>query len=213
MSEKSSTFAPQNDFLHLMKKWILLVALWVATLNAAFAATTLDADLKAALPSKDIYLPGPPEVGSPIWLDDSIKYFHYKEIGNRFDAEKGECWDSAWANMNEQYYFALYRVTADSVMNAPFIDVTWTRTNTGKYTVTKTHNTTDYPEINKLWELCVAMKEANTESRERPRPYKYFGYWYKGKNLILTVMMLLPILPATAISQDSSKGVCCISTR
>ena len=160
-------------------------ALVVATMcSFAYAATgiTLDAELKAALPSKDIYLPGPPEVGSPVWLDDSTKYFQYKEIGNRYDEEKQECWDSAWANMNEQYYFALYRLTADSVMNAPFIDVTWTRGATpGKYTVTKTHNTTDYPEINKLWDMCVAMKEANTESRERPRPYKYFGWWYKGK--------------------------------
>ena len=166
-----------------MKKLFALVALLVATFTGSYAATvvTLDADLRAALPSKDTYLPGPPEVGSPVWLDDSTKYFYYKEIGNRFDNDKGECWDSAWALMNEPYDFALYRVSADSVMNAPFIDVTLTRVTPGKYTVEKTHNTTDYPEMNKLWELCVAMKEANTESRERPRPYKYFGYWYKGK--------------------------------
>ena len=83
--------------------WALIVA---TMCSFAYAATgiTLDAELKTALPSKDIYLPGPPEVGSPVWLDDSTKYFQYKEIGNRYDEEKQECWDSAWANMNEQYY-------------------------------------------------------------------------------------------------------------
>lgn len=169
------------NFMSIMKKLFALVALLAATLTGVYAAVSLDAEFKAALPSKDIYLPGPPEVGSSVWLDDSIKYFQYKEIGNRFDTEKQEYWDSAWANMNEQYYFALYRLTADSVMNAPFIDVTWTRSKPGTYTVAKTHNTTEYPEMNKLWDMCVAMKEANTESRTRPRPYKYFGYWYKGK--------------------------------
>ncbi len=164
-----------------MKKLFVLVALLAATFIGSYAAITLDEALVAALPTKEAYLPGPPEVGSPIWLDDSTKYFYYKVIGNRFDPVKEECWDSAWANMNEQYYFALYRVSADSVMNTPFIDVTLTRKSAGKYTVTKTHNTTDYPEMNALWEMCVAMKEANTENRTRPRPYKYFGFYYKGK--------------------------------
>ena len=53
---------------------------------------TLDADLKTALPQWNNCncLSGPPAVGSPIWLDDSTKYFYYKEIGNKFDEEKQE---------------------------------------------------------------------------------------------------------------------------
>jgi hypothetical protein len=37
--------------------------------------------------------------------------------------------------------------------------------------------------MNALWEMCVAMKNENTkdEWRTRPRPYKYFGFYYKGK--------------------------------
>ena len=165
-----------------MKKIFLFVASLMTTLFSAYAIT-LDPDLEAALPYYKDYSLAPPTVGSPVWLDDSIKYFYYKEIGNRFDAEKEECWDSAWALMNEQYYFALYRVSVDSVMNAPFIDVNLTRKSAGKYTVTTTYNTKDFPEMTALWEMCVAMKNSNTkeEWRERPRPYKYFGFWYKGK--------------------------------
>ena len=166
-----------------MKKLIALVALLAAIVSGSYAATgvTLDADFKAALPSGEFYLPGPPEIGSPVWKDDSIKYFYYKALGRAYyDEEKGDYWDSAWAKMNEQYYFALYRLGADSVMNAPFLtDVSWTK-GSKKWTVSYTRDTTSYPEMNKLELLCEQMKEDNTEWRTRPRPYFYFSDWYSG---------------------------------
>jgi membrane-associated phospholipid phosphatase len=167
-----------------MKKLMVLVALGFATWCGVDAKVTLDAELKAALPNGEFFLPAPPEVGSLIWKDDSTKYFQYKEAARKWDDEKQDRWDSAWAIMNEPYYFALYRVSADSVMNAPFVtDVTWTRNAKGVYTVSKTLNTTDFPEMNNLQALCEQMKEDNTSGlwRTRPRPYKYFGTWYKGK--------------------------------
>ena len=170
-----------------MRKLILSIVLSTFMISVANAATgvTLDAELKAALPSGEFFLPAPPEFGSLIWKDDSAKYFQYKEAARKYDAEKQERWDSVWAKMNEQYYFALYRLAADSVMNAPFItDVTWTKNaKTGKYTVSYTRNQTDFPEMNKLELLCEQMKEDNTSNlwRTRMRPYCYFGDWYSGK--------------------------------
>lgn len=166
-----------------MKRLFFVIALMGIVLCHAFAAVTLDADLKAALPSGEYFLPRPPEVGSLVWLDDSIKYYEYKEAARRWDEEKQDYWDSVWAVMNEQYYFALYRVGADSVMNAPFLtDVSWTKAANGKCQVTYTRNLTDFPQMNALEELCEAMKTANTSNtwRTRPRPYYYFGEWYKG---------------------------------
>lgn len=175
----------KTNFRYIMKKWMVQVALWAATFNAVYAATgiTLSNDLLTALPSGEFYLPGPPEEGSLIWKDDSAKYFQYKEMARTFDAEKDDYWDSAWAKMNEQYYFLLYRLAADSVMNAPFItDVSWTK-GAKKWTVNYTRNTTDFPEMNTLELMCEQMKEDNTSNlwRTRPRPYCYFGDWYTGK--------------------------------
>ena len=180
---KKQYFCTTNQILFNMKRLFLAVVVSVTTFSIAHSATgiTLDAELKAALPSGAFFLPAPPEVGSLIWLDDSTKYFQYKELSRKIDETKQERWDSAWAAMNEQYYFALYRLAADSVMNAPFIDVSWTRTAPGKYTVTNARNTTDFPEINALERMCEEMKEQGTSKlwRTRPRPYKYFGTWYK----------------------------------
>lgn len=167
-----------------MKKTFVLFIFFTTLFCNAQAAVTLDAYLEAALPSGEFFLPAPPEVGSLIWRDDTTKYFQYKRAARHFDEEKQEYWDSVWAIMNEQYYFALYRLAADSVMNAPFItDVNWTKNpTTKKYIVTYTRNTTDFPQMNTLQQLCEAMKEKNTSGlwRTRTRPYKYFGEWYKG---------------------------------
>jgi acid phosphatase (class A) len=68
-------------------------------------------------------------------------------------------------------------------MHAPFIiNVAWTKTGANTYTVTKTRNTTDFPQINALQQLCEEMKNQNTSKlwRTRPRPYYYYGDWYKG---------------------------------
>ena len=165
-----------------MKKFFLVVATVLTTVFSAYAVD-LDADLQAALPSGEYFLPAPPEVGSLIWQDDSIKYFQYKELGKRFGTYYEGIYDSVWAEMNEQYDFALYRVSADSVMNAPFITASWQpQANSWKYKVTKTLNTTDFPHMCALLDLCTAMKTANTSNlwRTRPRPYYYFGTWYKG---------------------------------
>ena len=154
-------------------------------MSGTYAAVTLDQDLLQVLPSGQYFLPAPPEIGSLVWQDDSVKYFEYKELARRMDTVRNERWDSVWAVMNEQYYFALYRVGADSVMNAPFLsNLSWTKNaNNGKYTVSYTRNTTDFPEMNTLEEMCEQMKTANTSNlwRTRTRPYKYFGGWYKGK--------------------------------
>jgi len=162
----------------------LFVALFLMGSSALQAATgiTLQADLKAALPSGQFFLPAPPEVGSLVWQDDSTKYFQYKEA-SRVTTPEGVYWDSIWAKINEQYYMALYRVAADSVMDAPFISVTWTKVNNKKYNVSFSRNETDFPAMNHLELLCEQMKEDGTSGlwRTRPRPYCYFGDWYAGK--------------------------------
>ncbi len=168
-----------------MKKMVLLAVGIAAAMINAYAATgiTLDAELKAALPSGEFYLPAPPEVGSLVWQDDSATYFEYKQLARRYDEERHEYWDSVWAKMNEQYYFVLYRLGADSVMNVPFLtNVSWTKANNGKYTVSYTRNTTDFPELNQLELLCEEMKDQGTSKlwRTRPRPYFYFSDWYSG---------------------------------
>ena len=166
-----------------MKKTFTLIAFLTTMVFAANAAVTLDPDLKAALPSGEFFLPAPPAVGSLIWLDDSTKYFQYKEIAHTSLDSLGDRWDSIWGKMNEPYDFALYRMAADSVMNAPFISATWTRTKANTYTVTKVRNDSVFPNINALQQLCETMKSENTSNlwRTRPRPYKYFGEWYSGK--------------------------------
>lgn len=169
-----------------MKKLFLLFVSVAASVFSMSAATgdPLDADLKAALPSGEYFLPAPPEVGSLIWLDDSLKYVTYKEAGRVWDDEKQVFWDSLWAKWNESYDFSLYRIAADSVMDAPFIEVSWAKNAQGKYTVSKTRNMTDFPAMNELELLCEQMKEDNTSNlwRTRMRPYCYFGDWYAGKH-------------------------------
>ena len=165
-----------------MKKQILLLAFMAVVANVS-AAVTLDPDLKAALPSGEFFLPAPPAEGSLVWKDDSAKYFQYKEAARKWDDVKQDRWDSAWAKMNEQYYFALYRLGADSVMNAPFLtDVSWTKSGS-KWAVNYTRNTTDFAQMNALEELCEEMKNQNTSKlwRTRTRPYSYFGDWYSGR--------------------------------
>ena len=115
-----------------MKKIVTLIFFFTAFFCGTQAAVTLDADLKAALPSGQSFLPAPPEVGSLIWLDDSTKYFQYKKAAHESIDTNGDRWDSIWAKMNEPYDFALYRLSADSVMNAQFISATWNRTKANK---------------------------------------------------------------------------------
>ena len=169
-----------------MKKLFFLVAIIVATVLNVKAE--IPADLQAALPSGETVLPVPPAVGSPIWLDDSLKYFQYKEPGFIKEMVGGEeqlveNWDSVWAMMNEQYYFALHRIGADSVMDAPFLsNLSWTKSEkTGKYTVSYERNN-NFPKMNELQALCEEMKTYHTGLwRTRPRPYKYFlNQWYHG---------------------------------
>ena len=171
----------QND--KVMKKILFTIVVMMATIGPVMAAVPLDNELKAALPSGEFFLPAPPEVGSYLWKDDSVTYFEFRAAARHFDEEKQEYWDSAWAKMNEQYYFLLYRLSADSVMDAPFLtDVSWSKGSNGKYTVDYTRNE-DFPEINALEQLCESMKTANTSNlwRTRPRPFYYFGDWYNGK--------------------------------
>lgn len=166
-----------------MRKQIVVAAWLLMTLVSPCAAVDLDPDLQAALPSGEFFLPAPPEHGSLIWQDDSVKYFQFKALSRVYDDTKQEYWDSVWAKLNEQYYFALIRVGADSVMNAPFItDVSWTKQANGKYKVLYTRNTEEFPEMNALEQLCEQMKEENTSNlwRTRPRPYCYFGDYYSG---------------------------------
>ena len=169
-----------------MKRFLGIVCAVMGMMSVHAANVTLDADLVAALPSGEYFLPAPPEVGSLIWQDDSIKYFQYKELGKRLGTYCPGVYDSVWAEMNEQYDFALYRVAADSVMNAPFMTASWEpKANSWKYNVTKTLNTTDFPQMCALLDVCTAMKTANTSGlwRTRPRPYYYFGTWYKGSKI------------------------------
>lgn len=164
-----------------MKELFAMVATLLTMSCMCYAENVnLDEDLKAALPSGEYFLPGPPEVGSLIWQDDSVKYFQYKEASRVINPETQDRWDSCWAKLNEPYDFALFRLSADSVMNAPFIEASWTHSANNKYTVTKTRNTTDFPEMNKLEQLCEEMKEQGTSQlwRTRPRPYFYFSDWY-----------------------------------
>lgn len=163
---------------------ICFLCLCSSHLLVAATGVTLEADLKNALPSGEYFLPAPPAVGSLVWQDDSVKYFQYKEMSRVFDQEKQAYWDSIWAKMNEPYYFALYRVSADSVMNAPFVTVSWTRSSETKYNVTYARNETDFPKMNALELLCEQMKEDGTSGlwRTRNRPYCYFGDWYAGSS-------------------------------
>lgn len=167
-----------------MKKiFFYFACMSMAMMTYAATGITLDAELKAALPSGEFFLPAPPEEGSLIWQDDSTSYFAYKEAGRVYDEEKQEYWDSAWAKMNEQYYFALYRLGADSVMDAPFLtDVAWQKGANGKWTVSYTRNDTTFHEMNQLELLCEEMKDQGTSKlwRTRPRPYFYFSDWYSG---------------------------------
>ena len=168
-----------------MKKFFLLAAVVAAlSFNARMTVRAVDvpSEIKAVLHSGELFLPPPPEIGSPLWLDDSVKYKLYKEP--RLNSDGTENWDSVWAVMNEQYYFSLYRLSADSVMKMPLItDVSWTQNaKTGKYTVSYTRNNTDFPAINALEALCEGMKSYHTKLwRTRQRPYCYFNDFYNAK--------------------------------
>ena len=171
-----------------MKKFYLLIAVLTAAIfNATAANPKSDPAIYAALPSLERFIQKcpPPEIGSDIWKDDSTNYFKYKVP--YYDTLKYDPLElqfnqvHAWANLNEQYYFCLYRLAADSVMNAPFIAVSWNKDNPYS-TVNKTRNTTTFPEMNALEQICEDMKDDNTEDRVRPRPYKYFpNQYYNGK--------------------------------
>ena len=169
-----------------MRKILFVVASLFATFFTAQAAIniTLGDSIQNALPDSDqikLILPPPPEINSPEWLQDSIKYFAYKEPRLKNGEEN---WDSVWAVMNEQYYFSLYRLGADSVMKAPFIaNLSWTKSSkTGKYSVTYTRNETEFLYMNTLELLCEQMKTYHTDVwRTRMRPYIYFSDYYKGK--------------------------------
>ena len=168
-----------------MKKTVTLIFFLTSFFCGIHAQITLDAELEAALPSGQFFLPAPPAENSLIWRDDTTTYFQYRRAARHFDEEKQEYWDSVWAIINEQYYFALYRLAADSVMNAPFItNVSWTK-GAQKYIVSYTRNTTDFPQMNALQQLCETMKSVNTGLwRTRPRPYYYYGDWYKGSKVL-----------------------------
>lgn len=163
-----------------MKKFFLLAAVVAAlSFNARMTVRAVDvpSEIKAVLHSGELFLPSPPEIGSPLWLDDSVKYKLYKEP--RLKNGKVN-YDSIWAIINEQYYFALYRLSADSVMDVPLIDITWTNENKVKV---KTHTANaDFPAINALEALCEGMKEYHTDLwRVRQRPYYYFNDFYGAK--------------------------------
>ena len=163
-----------------MKKFFLLAAVVAAlSFNARMTVRAVDvpSEIKAVLHSGKLFLPPPPEIGSPLWLDDSVKYKLYKEPR----LKNGEVnYDSIWAIINEQYYFALYRLSADSVMDVPLIDITWTNENKVKV---KTHTANaDFPAINALEALCDSMKSYHTGLwRVRQRPYYYFNDFYGAK--------------------------------
>jgi len=163
-----------------MKKFFLFVAALTAVSFNAYAiieATTLPDEIKAVLHSGESVLLAPPEIGSEVWLNDSLLYKQLKEPRLK-DGEAN--YDSIWATINEQYYFVLHRLAADSVMDVPLIDITWTDENKVKV---KTHTANEnFPEINNLESMCEAMKSYHTDLwRTRQRPYNYFNDWYKGK--------------------------------
>ncbi|MBO4250115.1 MAG: hypothetical protein J5884_02555 [Paludibacteraceae bacterium] len=165
-----------------MRKILFVVASLFATFFTAQAAITLGDDIKQALPSGEFVLPPPPAINSQEWLQDSIKYFAYKEPRLKNDEEN---WDSIWAALNEQYYFVLYLL--DSVWECAdrgehIANITWVKNKTsGKYSTNCTRNTEDFPAMNDLQQLCEEMKEYHTGLwRTRMRPYYYFSDWYKG---------------------------------
>jgi len=172
-----------------MKKLFFLVAIMAATtVSALNFKTDLEfAELKAALPSGDTVLPHfPDETHQPlVWRDDTVNYRAYKL--HQRSAE--EICDSTWAAKNETYKFILYRLSADSVMNAPFVtvknnsDAEEKRCNGRPNTVSYSVNTTTFSHMYNLEQLCEQMKTYNTSElwRDRPRPYKFFGDWYKGQ--------------------------------
>ena len=217
ISKKIRTFAHKLNPIHdFMKKGYLLFTLLSATVLSVFAqgSPTLN-DLKndrdiiigqLHLPTcpdfKNIY--EPPVVGSDAWKHDSTLYFKHKEP--RLETVQKEAGtitqqnrDSIWANLNEQYFFVLHRLAADSVMNAPFLsainwntylDITLWDDEKQKDTTyhrgynynpsTYTPNTTTFPKMNTLELLCERMKSTDGDDayRTRLRPFVYFEGWY-----------------------------------
>ena len=176
-----------------MKKIYLLVAVLAAGVMSGWAQEQLIGGVipAAKLPNLAEFIainPYPAKATDPVaWAQDSSSYFQYKVpyydtlSYDPLQVQYNQV--HAWAHLNEQYYFALYRLAADSVMDLPLITVTWNENNPySSQQVIKTRNTTDFLKLNALEELCEAMKTANTEDRVRPRPYKYFpGQYYNGK--------------------------------
>ena len=61
-----------------MKKTVTLIFFLTSFFCGIHAQITLDADLEAALPSGQFFLPAPPAENSLIWRDDTTTYFQYK---------------------------------------------------------------------------------------------------------------------------------------
>lgn len=168
-----------------MKKLFLLMALMGAVVTSVQAKeqASLPEEWQdcLVLPNIDEFLAQHPypEIGTEEWDQDSIKYFLYKEPKLKNGVVN---YDSIWAHLNEQYYFVLHRLAADSVMNAPFIAITFKNNNTA--VDTHSANNTDFPAMNELEALCESMKSANTPSgkRVRQRPFCYFNGWYNGNH-------------------------------
>lgn len=169
-----------------MKKLFLLVAILTATMFSA-KAVNLDPELKAALPSLSVFItanPYPNETNHPeIWQEDQDLYPVYKLP--RLNANGDVNCDSIWAYKNEAYLSILLRLSADSVMNAPFVTISSVGTlcNGRPTNAVYSQNETDFSAMYKLEQLCDKMKSTNVPSSERTRlrPFVYYSDWYGSK--------------------------------
>ena len=190
-----------------MKKTFLFFTFLTACVSVTLAQDLIGGMIPASkLPSCTDFIASHPyptkDTDLEAWEKDSVLYFQLKEA--KYDTvQKGadiivqKNWDSIWAHLNEQYYFALHRLAADSVMNAPFITINWKESSkitlwdeeqgkdTTYYTAVSSHpgNTETFPNMIALEKLCETMKDENLPSsaRTRPRPYNYFpNQYYNG---------------------------------
>lgn len=162
-----------------MKKVYFLFVFLTAIALGSWAEGIID---QISLPSCSIFVAQNPfpAFGSEEWKNtDSLLYFQLKEPRLK---EGQPNYDSIWAHLNEQYYFALYRLAPDSVMGAPFMNITWK--DDSKTKVTSHSGNSNFPKMNELEVLCEDMKEDNLPSivRVRARPFNYFpNQYYNGK--------------------------------
>lgn len=173
-----------------MKKIYLLFTFLCASILGVFAESNEDILAQINLPSCADFVaqnPYPTKTTNlEAWNEDSTSYFKnkipYYDTLSYEPLQLQLNMQHAWANLNEQYYFCLYRLTADSVMNAPFIQVSWNEENPYiKNDITRTPNNSTFGKINQLEQLCEQMKEENTNARVRPRPFNYFpDQYYNG---------------------------------